>query len=130
MLSVCKQRNEPFAVHVINSGVPLEFVLMRDATNLAKDFPVMLFCVANGRLVSARATIPTKYTADQFNAQIWLSQTIAAVKLPLRCAEVRKKTDCTVCNLMDVPDDVVVDATTLIALQTRAKEIAREYIPS
>lgn len=128
MLSNCAELHEPIVVHVIDSGNPLEIILLREANDMVKQYPTILFNVSNGRLVSTRASIPTTYTSERFDAHIWLKETMDAAGL---IAEINKnniRDNCSVSFVLKFPDDEHFNAEKLSHIQSIAKKIAEKYI--
>lgn len=122
--------NEPIVVHTINSVNPLEIILIRNAIAMAEQFPTVLFNVSNERLVSARASLPMKYSSERFNAEIWLKETFDAAEVKVARGMHKIKSDCSVCGLKDVSESGVFDATKIAHIQSAAKLIFEKYVSS
>lgn len=131
VMSKCAKQDKPLIAHVFNSAAPMEFILMRNATDLTDQYPTILFNVSDGQLVSARASIPAKYTTDRFNAEIWLKETVAAVGITIEVGKNRAgKSGGSVYNLMKVPDGEIIDATELSDIHMQAEMIFAKYVSS
>lgn len=131
VISKHAKQDKPLVVHVFNSAAPIEFILMRNATDLPNQYPTILINVSTGQLVSARASIPAKYTTDRFNAEIWFKETVAAVGITIDVGKNRAgKSGSSVYNLMRLPDGVIIDATELSDIAMQAEYIFAKYVSS
>lgn len=121
MISECASLEEPLVVHVINSETPLEYALLRDAADVTKQYPTILFNVSRGLVQSARASIPVGQTSERFNAKIWLENTFNAVGLKIDVNRCGTKDKCSVCDLPSMHENF--DAPELGRIQEKAKSI-------
>lgn len=128
VLSKCAELHEPIVVHVIDSVNPLEIILLREATDLAKQYPTILFNISNGRLVSTRASIPTQYTSERFDAGIWLKETLDAAGLIVKINKNNIKDNCSVSTVERIPGGKHLNAAKLDIIQSMAKKIAEKYM--
>lgn len=128
VMADCQRLAEPVVVHIIESAVPLEFILMRDAMEISKQFPTILFNTSNGRVVSSRASVPIQVVSERFDARIWLKETLAGVGISIDRGKCRIKSDCSVFDLRDISSGRTVDTRELGGIQARAKSIFEKYI--
>lgn len=121
VISKCATQEEPLVAHVINSDTPLEFTSMRNAADITKQYPTILFNVANGVVRSARASIPVEQTSERFNAKIWLEKIFNAVGIDVAANKCETKKDWSVCEHPSMNENV--DASNLGRIQKEAKSI-------
>lgn len=96
------QNNNAFIIHILNSAEPLEESLLTDAKRVCHDLPVIILNVSNNKLIHAHASIPIKYTTNQFNAKHWMETLGKALKI--KCQPNKKKKQFSVCGFLEIPD--------------------------
>lgn len=126
-LSSSAAQNEPCVVHIIDSQTPLEFVLIRDATDKAKQCPTIILNVSNGCIVSGRANVPSNYSNERFNAKIWLKETFEAAGIEVSHGQNQVKNQCSVCNVMVSLQSEIIDAAKMARIQKAARLIVEKY---
>lgn len=114
-------------VHILDSESPLEINLIRDATDKAKQCPIIILNLSNGCIVSGRANVPPKYRSERFNAQIWLNETFEAAGIEVSLGINQVKYQCSACNVMDSPESGIIDAAKVARIQKAARLIVEKY---
>lgn len=130
MISKCASKEEPFVVHFINSAKPLGYDVMRIATDMTEQYPIILFNVSNGQVRSARSSIPKKQTSERFDAKKWLEDTFNAVgmRIDVTGNDCRTRNDCSVCDYPSMNENV--DAAEISRIQKEAEMIFKKNIRS
>lgn len=126
MIDVLNERNEnddAFIIHVLNSTEPLEESLLMDAERVCHDLPVIILNVSNNKIIHARASIPIKYTTNQFNAKHWMEKLGKALRI--KCQSNKKKKQFSVCGFLEIPDKCF-SSTELQEAIDLAKTVAQE----
>lgn len=95
--------NKPFIIHVIHSDRPLQFKLIRKATTMGQNKPIVIINVSEGEIVGARASIPIEFTNKHFNAQSCIEIIARATGYGLQIQETLLN-DCSVSDLKNLQD--------------------------
>lgn len=115
VLAQRKKNNEPFIVHVLKTKYPLEDALFVDAEHMCNDLPVILINVSNGQIIQGRASIPSKYTHAEFNANHWIREFVDSFKI--KCSAAKKKSHFNQSKLKDIPKQKIAPERLEVALQ-------------
>lgn len=125
MISILSKRienNDAFVIHVLNTSEALEDSLITDAEQVCHDLPVIILNVSDNRIVHGRASVPTKYTTNKFNAKHWMEE--LGKSLNIKCQPNKKKKHFALCTFLDIPDKQFSSSELEAALKN-AKEAAQ-----
>lgn len=98
------------------------------ATGMFKQFPTILFGTSNGRVVSSRASVPTKFVSERFNAPMWQKETATGAGISVDSDRCTVKCDCSVFDLMVISSGRTIDTRQLGDIPSQAKSIFEKYI--
>lgn len=124
ILKQCDENKQQFIVHILPSTEPLEFILLREVTDLCKNYPVLVLNLSQDRIVGARASIPFKYTTEQFTAKVWLNE-LEYLKPDIGVNSI--KNECSVCDMRH-SSIKFENETKLDAAMNRLNEIIKKHI--
>jgi alanyl-tRNA synthetase len=72
------KNNQKYMVHYLRSSLVLESVSLQKATKFCSDIPVIIISYADN-MVKARCCVPEGLRTDAFDAEKWLTKTVASV---------------------------------------------------
>ncbi|XP_060519599.1 alanine--tRNA ligase, mitochondrial isoform X2 [Cylas formicarius] len=70
--------NKKYIVHYLRSSVVLDSVPLQKATKLCPNMPVLIVSYSDN-IVKARCCVPKEFQNEYFDAQTWLTETVATV---------------------------------------------------
>lgn len=124
-LSQCAGSAKPCIVHFIRSQLPLEPLLLRDATELTKDVPTIVFNVCDQRMIGGRAIVPQKFVNENFDSGKWMSETLNSAQIDAVSGDGTLRGGYSICNLLKIPsEDELFDAEKITQIQELARSIA------